>query len=129
MRFFLASIATRVSRFRYVLAIAAVVSCAHQMASEPYTPPDLSGTFPCGAMTCGSGQICSDLAIDGSDGSAHPIDEYSCATPPPSCRLAACNTACSEEPGSDCCPECIVDMCGSYVISYDGERTIACYGF
>jgi hypothetical protein len=127
MRPVLASIATRVSRFRYVLAIAAIVSCTHRMASDP--EPDLTGPFPCGNLTCGTGQICSDLELDGSDGSAHPIDEYSCATPPADCRLAACNTGCEESSGSDCCPECIVDLCGSYVIGYDGERSIACYGF
>ena len=125
MRSCLAAIATRVSRFRYVLAIAVVVSCVHAMSPEP----DLSGSIPCGDFTCGSGEICEDYIRDGGNGSSDPIDEYSCVTPPANCPLIACSGECPGGDGIDpCCPACLVDVC-SPVIGYDGERSLTCYSF
>jgi len=126
MRPDLASIATQLSRFRYVLAIAGVVACVHTMAPEP----DLTGSVACGDMLCGSGDLCIDVSIDGSGGSSDPIEENSCATPPLGCPLIACSGACpnNESTNEPCCPPCIVNLCGP-IINYDGARTVSCYGF
>jgi len=100
------------------------VSCVHKIAPGP----DLSGSIACGEMTCGSGQLCVDFERDGSDGSADPIDEYSCRTPDPGCPLVECNGSCADHSGPDCCPMCIIDLCGP-IGGYDGERSVSCYGF
>jgi hypothetical protein len=103
-----------------------VVSCVHTLATPE---PDLSGSIACGVMTCNSGELCIDKEVDGPGGSNDPIEEYSCATPPPSCPLVACNGTCGINGGpSSCCPSCIANLCGP-IVSYDGERSVGCYGF
>jgi hypothetical protein len=113
-------VATRVSRFSAIAGIAGFVACTQMVPKGP----DLSGPAPCGTITCGSGELCFDYERDGSDGSAHPIDMYTCAPPPANCPIHAC----SGTTGSDACPACLVNGC-SPVLGYDGARDVICYGF
>ncbi|HTR49569.1 MAG TPA: hypothetical protein VMJ10_02615 [Kofleriaceae bacterium] len=124
MRPFLTWIATRLSRFRYVAGIAVVVACLHSTAPQP----DLSGTVACGDFTCGTGELCFDSERDGSNGSADPIDEFSCLTPPADCPLYACDGQCPAGGNGNlpCCPACLVD---GPLCSYDGKRDVGCVGF
>jgi hypothetical protein len=116
-------IATRVSRFSLVAAIAAFVACLHAVS----TRNELKGTFLCGPQTCGSGELCLDFNVCGSN-EPEPPDTYECATPPAGCQLAECYDDMFEGSGSDNCPSCVVDLCqgAANVISYDGDRTVSC---
>jgi hypothetical protein len=119
------SITTRVSRFPYLVAISAIVACMHAAA----TRTELDGSFPCGTLTCGSGQICVDNGICGSN-NPEPPDTYACETPSESCSLASCNYNDITGSASGNCPQCVLDLCkgsaGYNNASFDGERSLDC---
>ncbi len=107
----------------FVVTFAVIAAC-----TSSYQPPDLSGSVACGTMTCGDGQLCIDSTRDGSEGSSNEIETFSCATPPADCQLLECSYECPHEGVSNCCPPCIVGLCGG-IPGYDGSRNVSCVGF
>ncbi len=116
-------------RVPWIIGAVAIVACAahHTMTGEPV---DLTGSIACGPGTCGDGMLCVDRERDGSDGSAHPIEDYSCVPAPQGCTLVAqCGYDCRNRPDMpECCSACISDICGPFIPSLDG-RQLFCQGF
>lgn len=116
--------ANRPTRWLYIACIIGLAACTSQNRR-----PDLTGSVTCGTLTCGDGQLCHWTERDGSMGSANPIDDYACIAPPAVCDMYQCSYSCADPHSGTCCPACIADLCGGYIPSYDGERTVFCQGF
>jgi hypothetical protein len=84
------TIATSLSRFSWVLAIAA---CDDSSTDE--------GTIPCELYFCTSGQVC--ISMDRPPDAGIPSPLHRCETVPERCELTDCAGA--------SCPACLRDLC------------------
>jgi hypothetical protein len=96
-----------------------LVACVNQSQSS-HEGPSLIGPIACVTTTCGDGEICMNTELDGSGGSADPIEHYSCVMPAAGCSLFACSYSCRDRQGPSCCPSCIADLCGAWIPSLSG---------
>ena len=112
MTLFDAPIATTLSRFACLLAIAL-----------PACSTSLQGPLPCGDETCGDHQLCVPAVAEPDDGSI----PARCVVVPLTCYVHDCKTT---SDGTTCAP-CIVDLCGctpgSYCYAEVSGRELRCH--
>jgi hypothetical protein len=116
-------VATSLSRFAVLLAIAACSPRSPHSGVDAPSVTSLAGAVACGTGACTTGQLCyaQDPGIDAGVGGGR---SYECYDVPTGCTVFDCS--------GSACPTCVIDQCGVWPALVDlmsvMGRTVNCPG-